>query len=415
MQPCADTPVPTPNGRGFRPLTGVSLAQLGGGFAGGANSAYIVVLAVHLDVSPGSLGWIASAFGFALLAVSLVGRYLLRFGAERLLRVAAALGVVAAAVLALMPGYPLLIPAALAGGLSGAAMLLSSATLLRGEASRMSLITGFASLASLSAPPAIGIFELAGLPGGWALLLPIPFLLVVALRGVRRPVPAADAPSPVEVAAAPSTAPGPRPVAVVAAWSAIVLAVAAEFCFFTWGVARLVDSGLGIGPAAIAGVAFPLGMVIGRFAGARLPVAGASVLRQRLRLAAAVTAVATVAVVIGPWQVTAAGLLVAGLALSTTYANSLSLLVGVPGLALRSATSLGVAASGVAISAAPLALAAVAGATDLRIAFLLPLPLLAMLVVAVHPRWATQPTYLPPEPPADLPAPRGPVPAPADA
>jgi fucose permease len=124
------------------------------------------------------------------------------------------------------------------------------------------------------------------------------------------------------------------------------------------------------------------------------------VLRRRLRLAAVVTAAATLAVVAGPWLLTAAGLLVAGLALATTYPTALSLLVRVPGLSLRLATSLGVAASGVAISAAPLALAAIAGVTDLRLAFLLPLPLLALLVIAVHPRWA---------PPA-VPGPREPRP-----
>ncbi|MGF1663801.1 MAG: MFS transporter [Kineosporiaceae bacterium] len=398
--------------REVRPLTAVSLAQIGGGFAGGANAAYIVVAADRLGVSAGSLGWIASAFGFALVAVALSGRYLLRLGAGRLLQVAAGLGVLSAVVMATVPSLPLLVPAAAAGGLSGAGMLLASVTLLRGAASSMSLATGFASLASLVAPVTIGLIELAGYSGGWALLLPVPFLLAAAAAGVRadhpdRSVRAAAADR--AAGGAPRTADGPvarpepalaRPrwVSVAAAWAAIVLAVAAEFSFFTWGVARLVDSGLGIGAAAVAGVAFPLGMVVGRFAGARLPDASSPVLRGRLRLAAAVTGVATLAVVAGPWPLVAAGLLVAGLALSTTYPTGLSLLVRVPGLPLRLATSLGVAASGVAISTAPLALAALAGVTDLRLAFLLPLPLLALLVVAVHPRWA--------RPSVTVPAPR---------
>gem|GEM_PF-2167351 len=417
---------PAPGGRGrragdIRPLTAVSLAQIGGGFAGGANAAYIVVAADRLGVSAGSLGWIASAFGFALIAVALTGRYLLRVGPERLLRAASGLGVLSAGVMATVPRLPLLVPAAAAGGLSGAVMLLASVTLLRGAASSMSLITGFASLASLVAPVSIGLVELAGHSGGWALLLPVPFLLAVAVArirpddsagGRRAAAPGREAPAEGDLPRAaddvivrPESEPEPKParlrrVPVGAAWAAVVVAVAAEFSFFTWGVARLVDSGLGIGAAAVAGVAFPLGMVVGRFAGSRLPDASSPVLRRRLRLAAAVTAIATLAVVAGPWPLVATGLLVAGLALSTTYPTGLSLLVRVPGLPLRLATSLGVAASGVAISTAPLALAALAGATDLRLAFLLPLPLLALLVVAVHPWW-TRPRLAVPAPRED--------------
>ncbi len=429
MQSCADDVrpelqpsrvAPDPLGRrrpvaGVAPVTAVSLAQIGGGFAGGANAAYIVVAADRLGVSAGSLGWIASAFGFALVAVALTGRYLLRLGAGRLLQAGAGLGVFSAVVLATVPSLPLLAPAAAAGGLSGAAMLLASVTLLRGAASSMSLVTGFASLASLVAPVTVGLVELGGYSGGWALLLSVPFLLAAAVVPIRPAAPGPAEPGPAEPTgpvvappgaqtgrAAPTAGPaqrdpgqsGPSWVSVGAVWAAIVLAVAAEFSFFTWGVARLVDSGLDIGTAAIAGVAFPLGMVLGRFAGARLPDAPSAVLRRRLRLAAAVTAVGTVAVVAGPWPLVALGLLVAGLALSTTYPTGLSLLVRVPGLSLRLATSLGVAASGVAISAAPLALAALAGATDLRLAFLLPLPLLAVLMVAVHPRW-TRPVLSP--------------------
>lgn len=391
------------------PLTAVSLAQIGGGFAGGANAAYIVIAADRLGVSAGSLGWIASAFGFALVTVALTGRYLLRLGAGRLLQVAAGLGVASAVVLATVPSLPLLAPAAVAGGLSGAAMLLASVTLLRGAASSMSLVTGFASLASLVAPVAVGLVELAGYSGGWALLLPVPVLLaaaVVRICPVARPGAEVGALRPAtQTVGRDPVRSGPRWVSVGAVWVAVVLAVAAEFSFFSWGVARLVDSGLGIGTAAIAGVAFPLGMVLGRFAGARLPDASSPALRRRLRLAAAVTAVGTLAVVVGPWPLVAAGLLVAGLALSTTYPTGLSLLVRVPGLSLRLATSLGVAASGVAISAAPLALAALAAAAGLRLAFLLPLPLLALLVVAVHPWWSRPSPAVPtPRPAPALPA-----------
>lgn len=384
------------------PLTAVVLGQIGGGFWGGANGAYIVVLAERLAVSPGALWWVASSFGFALLATAATGGWLLRrMGARWLLRAGATLGAVAAIVLSVLPGYSLAVPAALASGLSGSWMLLSSIALFRGSAVAMTMAVGVASTAGLLAAPAIGAVELAGLSGGWALLLPVPALLAVVICGVRETAAdsgyASSAPGAPDSGGRPADpAPGPgrgswrrhlRPAS--AAWIAIVLVVAAEFCFFIWGVARLVDAGLSTAWAAIAGVAFPLGMVIGRLLGARLlPDPDAALARRRLRLAAVLTALATVGVVTGPVALVFGGLLLAGLALSITYPNALSLLVSVPGLSLRSSAPLSTAASGVAITLAPLCLAALAQTVDLRWAFLLPLPLAAAVLLVTAPSFA---------------------------
>jgi MFS family permease len=80
-----------------------------------------------------------------------------------------------------------------------------------------------------------------------------------------------------------------------------------------------------------------------------------------------------------PWTVTA-GLGVAGLGIAMLYPVTLARLVATPGLAERHSASLGAFASGTAILAAPALLATLSGVASLRIAFLLPIPLLALLV-----------------------------------
>jgi MFS family permease len=93
-----------------------------------------------------------------------------------------------------------------------------------------------------------------------------------------------------------------------------------------------------------------------------------------------------------PWTVTA-GLGIAGLGIAVLYPVTLSQLVATPGLAPRHSASLGAFASGTAILAAPALLAALGGVFSLRVAFLLPIPLLALLVAL--PVRVRQPDALP--------------------
>ncbi|NCD18899.1 MAG: MFS transporter [Actinobacteria bacterium] len=165
--------------------------------------------------------------------------------------------------------------------------------------------------------------------------------------------------------------------AVLRRWLAQVMSVAAEFSFLVWGVSRLIDAGLEAGPAATLGAVFPLGMAAGRIVGpwmmARVPA---------VPVGAGLGAVGTVLVVVGPgWPVIAAGLLVAGFGIATLYPVTLAHLMATPGLPQSWGPSLGALASGAAVMVAPAVLALVGEVVELRLAFLLVLPILGALVL----------------------------------
>ncbi len=163
---------------------------------------------------------------------------------------------------------------------------------------------------------------------------------------------------------------------ITAAWARVVLAVSGEFCFVVWGVARIRDVGAANAVAAVLGAAFPVGMALGRLLAPRFAGHPAVV------PAGALTAmIGTGLGSLGgdPWTVTA-GLGVAGLGIAVLYPVTLAQLVATPGMAAQHSAPLGALASGTAILAAPALLAALSGVASLRIAFLLPIPLLALLV-----------------------------------
>ncbi len=117
-------------------------------------------------------------------------------------------------------------------------------------------------------------------------------------------------------------------------------------------------------------------MALGRLAGPRVIGRGPVV-----ALAAAVSAAGAVGVALaGATAPVAASLVLAGLGVAVLYPVTLADLTQAPGLRAAHAASLGALASGVAILAAPPALAALGEAVDLRLAFLACLPLLAVLV-----------------------------------
>jgi MFS family permease len=73
------------------------------------------------------------------------------------------------------------------------------------------------------------------------------------------------------------------------------------------------------------------------------------------------------------------GLVLAGLGVAPLYPLTIAALVAIPGINPARLAALGALASGTAILLAPSFLAALAGWLDLRTAFLIPLPLLALL------------------------------------
>jgi hypothetical protein len=155
------------------------------------------------------------------------------------------------------------------------------------------------------------------------------------------------------------------------------MAVSVEFCYVVWGVSRLRDTGLDTSIAAIAGIAFPAGMAVGRLTGPwlirRLPAVPFGV---------AVSALGSVLVVLGSgWPTVASGLVLAGFGVATLYPVTLAELMAVPGLRPAMGASLGALASATAILLAPTALASMAASVELRLTFLFALPLLGLLLV----------------------------------
>jgi hypothetical protein len=162
-----------------------------------------------------------------------------------------------------------------------------------------------------------------------------------------------------------------------AGWPRVVLSVSVEFCFVVWAVARLVAAGLPTATAALLGSAFPIGMAVGRAIGP-LRVRSWSPVVPSGALAAAGTLLVSLFDSPG---VVALGLVVAGLGVAPLYPVTLAALVATPGLSPARLAAIGALASGTAILVAPAALALVARVVEIRTAYLVTLPLIAVLFV----------------------------------
>ncbi|MFI5937235.1 MFS transporter [Actinoplanes sp. NPDC051494] len=358
--------------RGLAPVLQAGIAQAALGYAITGLGACLVLLAGDLKVAPEDLAWLPATFGFGLLLIAPAGPYVLRHG-PRLGMVAGALALAAGmSLLALSPTLPLIGAGALFIGMGGAAIVLVTPVVMAGAAAQLTKVIGVSSAASVLAPAAIGGLDASGIGNGRiALLMGVPplLLLAVATRPAAPVVPGG------------STA---RPAVGVTArrWTVVLLAVAVEFCFTIWAVARLTGTGLPASRAALLSIAFPIGMAIGRLTGPllidRIPI---------VTTGAVVTAAGAVTVIVagGPGPVTA-GLVVAGLGVATLYPMTLAGLVATPGLSAAHAASLGALASGTAIVAAPAALARLGDVVELRLAYLITLPLLALLLLLRHRR-----------------------------
>jgi len=359
------------------------IAQAALGYAITALGACLVLLAGDFGVQPEELAWLPATFGFGLLVMAPAGPLLLRNG-PRLALTGGALAVAAGAtLLALAPVAAVAVAGALLLGAGGAAFALVTPALLAGAEAAVQLtkVNAASSSAAVLAPAAIGGLNATGLVNGrLALLLVVPPLLYLAAT-VR---PAETWPTPDARASRPDQHVGgtdARPAAGVVArrWAAVVLAVSVEFCFTIWAVARLAAAGLAPGTAAALGTAFPIGMALGRLAGpaliGRIPV---------VPIGAAITAAGTLMVVGGGPAAITAGLVVAGAGVATLYPVALAGLVATPRLRATHAASLGALASGTAVLAAPATLARLADVVDLRLAFLITLPLLAALLLVRH-------------------------------
>ena len=403
-------------------LASLSLAGLG--FAIASLGPCVALLARDLDEPADELAWLSSAFAVGLLVIAAVGPLVLRTDARMpVLRAGALVCASGAVLLAVAQGLIVALLGGLLVGLGGALMLLVVPLMLNGPdaAVRIARANAISSGLSILAPLLIGALDTQGPTGRLAVLLAIPPLLVlVALTRptLSRPLSAlsrrrtdARQTGTVEPATAPRaegfgiTGAADVPDAAVpradglgagqpglanpglavasgllgtvaARWVRVVLAVAVEFCFVIWAVARLVATGLPTATAALLGSVFPLGMAIGRMIG---PV---RLGRKSALLPGSVVAAAGAVLVCStnsPALVTI-GLGLAGLGVATLYPITVADLIGTPGARPAHLASLSAFASGVAILTAPAVLAGLANVVDLRTAFLITLPLLAILL-----------------------------------
>jgi MFS family permease len=390
------TPDPAPVPGGGR-LTGeravdlqVAMAMIAVGFFVASMGAVVAILAAEFAVAPESLSWVGSTFGLGLLVVAVTGRWLLGRGPRVALAGSAVTFTVGTLLVALSADLGLVFAGAILEGVGAAVMVLVAPVMLIANADvRLTRVNAIASLIGIAASPLIGAIAGTGVSGrlGLLVLVPVQAALLWLLASSRPPRrdQARDASGTAATASAGAAAtegateerPHLRPATAARRWLAIVMAVSVEFCYVVWGVSRLLAAGLDTTVAAMLGIAFPIGMTLGRFAGPwlirRVPA---------VPFGAALAIIGTLLVALTEsWPSVAAGLLIAGLGVATLYPVTLAELMAVPGLRPSHAASLGALASGTAIVLAPVGLAALAGVIDLRLAFLIPIPLLVALVM----------------------------------
>ncbi len=366
----ADDPADTRPGRALAVPVGLGMANVG--FHVASIGVVLVVLAGDLGLPVAELAWFGSTFGVGLIVVACAGPLLLRLGAARVLALAAALLGAGSLALAVTPIAGLAYAAAAVQGLGAAGLVLVAPRLLRGPDAEASLtkVNAAASVAGISAPLLLGWATQLGLGGRIPLLLITASMAVLVVLALRL--------NPADTAAAsPKAAPG-RLVKRLALrrWLTLVCAVSVEFAFVVWGVARLIGTGLDVGWAAVVGAAFQAGMALGRLVGAQL------IARLPMMLVGSgLTAGGTLMVVLSEaWPVVGAGQLLAGFGLATMYPITLARLMATPGLRPEFGASLGALGSGTAIMVTPTLLALLAGVVDLRLAFLVALPILGALL-----------------------------------
>ncbi|MGC3993503.1 MAG: MFS transporter [Propionicimonas sp.] len=348
----------------------VALGMANVGFYSASIGVVLVVLAEDLGVPAEHLSWLGSSFGYGLLVMALVGPALLRLGQRQVLTSAAVVLGVGSVLLAVVPGEAAAYAGALLQGLGAAGIVLVAPRLLHGPDAAIALTraNSVASVVAVAAPLVLGLAAATAVGARPALLLIVGAVvaLVVSARRIES--------APVTGAVAERSTAAWR--TVLRRWLAVVCAVSVEFAFVVWGIARLTATGLDASLSAVVGASFQVGMALGRLVGprliARLPM---------VAVGSALAATGVIVVVVSTtWPLVGLGQLIAGLGIATLYPITLARLMATPGLRPELGTSLGALASGTAITVAPTALAGLALVVDLRMAFLVPLPILGLLL-----------------------------------
>jgi fucose permease len=326
-----------------------------------------------------------SAFALGAVLLGLFGDKILgRFGRLASLW-GGAFGMTAGAVfLILVPSAFGTILAALAMGLCGVLLLITSQALLsdrHGEWGSVAVTESnvAASACSISAPLLVGASAASGL--GWraALVLPVAALILLATGFFLRPP---DLPRKAADDGAPSGDRGLSP-RYWAFWALVTLGVASEWCVAYWGADFLADgTGLTRPAAATSLTAFFAAMLLGRIASSRL----ARVLPPVALLAASLclSLVGFPLFWFSPGSAfTLAGLFITGLGIGGVYPLGVSAAIAEADNTDAAAARLAVGGGG-AILVAPLVLGALADRFGIGSAFGIVIPmLLAALSLAL--------------------------------
>ncbi|MDJ0664612.1 MAG: hypothetical protein QNJ75_08625 [Acidimicrobiia bacterium] len=307
----------------------------------------LVLGARDLDVPRYQLSWLGSAFGFGLLVAGFLGRRILSHGVQPVARIGSVLVACGVGGLALGNSVAMLVFGGLLQGAGCSALLMATPALIgtddRGR--RLAVAVGTSSIAGLVAPGAIALTDQIVSSGRIAVAVPLLWLVPIAARplsaaeglGINRPVHGASAPGTGMTGSTRRR------------WLVIVLSVSAEFFFWTWGAARLVDGGATDDVASGLVAAFAIGMAVGRMVGPR------SIGRlSSMQLSIIVASVGASSIVL---DLTIAGLvvalLVAGFGIALLYPISLARLLDDPALPEERLIALAAYASGVAITITP--------------------------------------------------------------
>lgn len=325
----------------------------------------LVLGARDLDVPRYQLAWLGSAFGFGLLGAGFLGRRILSHGAEPVTRGGAVVVIAGVLLLGFGTTVPLLVAGGLLQGIGCAAFLIATPALIGIEerAKRLAMAVAASSIAGLIAPAVVALADQVLVTGRVGLIVPAFWLVVVATRPLR-----ASEGLGIDRPAAAESASSKRMTADTwRRWSVIVLAVSAEFCFWTWGAARLVDSGFEADTASGLAAGFAIGMGVGRIIGPRSlgrldPVALGALVCGSAALLVVPDFSASLLVL---------AMTVAGLGIAVLYPVSLSRLLDDPALPEPQLIALAAYASGVAITLTPTVLGVLDRLVEIRYAFLL--------------------------------------------
>jgi fucose permease len=164
-------------------------------------------------------------------------------------------------------------------------------------------------------------------------------------------------------------------------WLVIVLSVSAEFFFWTWGAARLVDAGAADDLASGLAAAFAIGMAVGRMLG---PKSIGRLGPVQLSITVGSVGAASVVLDLGIAALVAA-LFVAGFGIALLYPMSLARLLDDPSLREERLIALAAYASGVAITITPTVLGLLDRTISIQYAFGL-VPVLLICALALHQR-----------------------------